>query len=256
MRRTMNIGARLGRILKTLYLFGKSDILAVVLTSTAVALVLAGPSSFKLLLRAFLWIQVHLLTFQVKNQVYHGRELHGLKAIAVLIMGAIFATTGHAQDFRDRSGDAYMGRKTIPLLLSQPAARWSLAVLIMAWTVGVVALWQPPVAASVAFAGVGLRCHGYISSYDERHDYVSYGWYGDCANVLAKCTSTPLLSQHSLMAYWDAAYEIEVSLDPGHKAHDYDDDNDDDYWDPIISDWQRLTAFLSYIDVGRFPRLV
>jgi hypothetical protein len=72
-----------------------------------------------------------------------------------------------------------MGRKTIPLLLSQPAARWSLAVLIMAWTVGVVAFWQPPVAASVAFAGVGLRClHGYISSYDERHDYVSYCWYG------------------------------------------------------------------------------
>lgn len=76
----MNIGARLGRILKTLYLFGKSDIPVVVLSSvripnhlnnlnlteqTAVALILAGPSSFKLLLRAFLWIQVHLLTFQV-----------------------------------------------------------------------------------------------------------------------------------------------------------------------------------------------
>lgn len=72
-----------------------------------------------------------------------------------------------------------MGRKTIPLLISQPAARWSLAVLMMAWTVGVVAFWQPPVAASVALAGVGLRClHGYISSYDERHDYVSYYWYG------------------------------------------------------------------------------
>lgn len=72
-----------------------------------------------------------------------------------------------------------MGRKTIPLLLSQPLARWSLAALITAWTIGLIALWRPPIVASIVFAALGLRCLvGYLSSYDERDDYVSYCWYG------------------------------------------------------------------------------
>ncbi|KND88295.1 hypothetical protein TOPH_07095 [Tolypocladium ophioglossoides CBS 100239] len=109
----------------------------------------------------------------------HGKELHGLKAIAVFMIGAIFATTGHAQDFRDRTADAVRGRKTIPLLLSQPVARWSLAALTTAWTIGLIALWRPPAVASIGFAALGLRClGGFISSYDEKDDYVSYCWYG------------------------------------------------------------------------------
>jgi hypothetical protein len=72
-----------------------------------------------------------------------------------------------------------MGRKTIPLLLPQSVARWSLAVLTLAWTIGLITLWRPPVVASVAFAAVGLRClGGYVSSYDEKDDFVSYCWYG------------------------------------------------------------------------------
>lgn len=86
---------------------------------------------------------------------------------------------GHAQDFRDRSADILKGRKTIPMLLSQPVARWSLAALIMVWTIGLIALWQPPLVANMVFIAVGLRClGGFISSYDEKDDYVSYCWYG------------------------------------------------------------------------------
>ncbi|KAF9895199.1 hypothetical protein FE257_000101 [Aspergillus nanangensis] len=51
--------------IRTLYLFGKSDIPAAVLPSMAVALVLAGPSSPNLIVKAFIWEQLHLLTFQV-----------------------------------------------------------------------------------------------------------------------------------------------------------------------------------------------
>lgn len=72
-----------------------------------------------------------------------------------------------------------MGRKTIPLLLSQPVARWSLAVMIAGWTIGLIALWRPPVLASIAFTALGLRClGGYLRSYEEKDDYVSYCWYG------------------------------------------------------------------------------
>lgn len=72
-----------------------------------------------------------------------------------------------------------MGRKTIPLLLSQPVARWSLAALITAWTIGLIALWQPPFLVSIAFAALGLRClGGYLWSFEEKDDYMSYCWYG------------------------------------------------------------------------------
>ncbi|EAU29593.1 predicted protein [Aspergillus terreus NIH2624] len=196
MQRTMNIGARLGQILKTLYLFGKSDIPVVVPSSVKNQIDgveedrLAKahrplPSGRISLGRAWvLYVMLFALMWAVS---VHARTVKCTFAYTVAIVayneGGLakvpIVKNGHAQDFRDRSGDAYMDRKTIPLLISQPAARWSLAVLMMAWTVGVVAFWQPPVAASVALAGVGLRClHGYISSYDERHDYVSYYWYG------------------------------------------------------------------------------
>ncbi|KAI4091486.1 MAG: hypothetical protein LQ344_004086 [Seirophora lacunosa] len=100
-------------------------------------------------------------------------------ALAVFLVGAIFATTGYAQDFRDRSADKMMGRRTIPLLLPQPVARWSLAASITAWTVGLLALWRPPVVAGIAFAAAGLTClGGFLRSYEEEDDYVSYCWFG------------------------------------------------------------------------------
>ncbi|KAE9963355.1 hypothetical protein EG328_011498 [Venturia inaequalis] len=259
----------LPKLLKTLYLFGKSDIPAATLPTMAIALVLTGSSNPILLAKAFVWNQLHLLTFQVKNQidgveedriakpyrplpagritledaqalyyclfglmllsgislntlpctiiysvaivVYnegglavvpvlkniigaiglacyawgtttildHGRQPQGFKSLAALMICAIFATTGHAQDFRDRSADTLMGRKTIPLLLPQGAARWSLAALILAWTVGLIVLWQPPIIASAVFFLLGMRClGGYLLSYEEKDDYVSYCWYG------------------------------------------------------------------------------
>ncbi|RDL31029.1 Integral membrane protein [Venustampulla echinocandica] len=265
MKSSVQTGALPFKFLKTLYLFGKSDIPAAALPSMAIALVLAGPSNLHLITKGFIWNQLHLLTFQldgieedriakphrplpsgrispaqatllyyvlfllmwvaaihtntttctlvysvaiviynegglaaipvVKNVIGaiglacycwgttiildHGKELHGLKAIAVLMIGAIFATTGHAQDFRDRSADATRGRKTIPLLLSQPVARWSLAAMTTAWTLGLIALWKPPAIASLVYAAAGLRClGGFVSSHDEKDDYISYCWYG------------------------------------------------------------------------------
>lgn len=72
-----------------------------------------------------------------------------------------------------------MGRKTIPMLLSPLWAKWSLAVLIAAWTVGLITLWQPPFLVAVAFTILGLRAlGGYLVSYDEKDDYVSYIYYG------------------------------------------------------------------------------
>jgi hypothetical protein len=65
---------------------------------------------------------------------------------AILISGLLFAMTvrkgthpphqelsdvlqGHAQDFRDRLGDAAIRRKTIPMTVPQSVVRWSLLLL-------------------------------------------------------------------------------------------------------------------------------
>lgn len=86
---------------------------------------------------------------------------------------------GHAQDFRDRTADTTRGRKTIPLLLSQPVARWSLAVMTVSWTLGLIALWEPPAIVTLAYVTTSMRClGGFLSSYEEKDDYVSYCWYG------------------------------------------------------------------------------
>ncbi|KAJ5028369.1 UbiA prenyltransferase family [Bipolaris maydis] len=108
----------------------------------------------------------------------NGEGLHSKRALAILIFGLIFSTTGHAQDFRDRSADVVMGRKTIPLVLSQPLARWSLAVMIAAWTAGLIVFWQPPMVVSIAFAILGLRTlGGYLMSDEEKDDSVSSGYW-------------------------------------------------------------------------------
>ncbi|KAK8009258.1 hypothetical protein PG991_011809 [Apiospora marii] len=264
-RRALNLGAIPFSIFKTYYLFAVSDIPAVTLPAMAIALGIAGPCSWQRTLFALLWVQLHLLPFQLGGieedrmakpyrplpsgritvgqatllhrvsfllmwvaafqantlactLVYSiaimsynegglselavprnlvgavgigcycwgttaildgGKDLQGLRAVAVLIAFGLFATTGHAQDFRDRSADQARGRTSIPLLLSQPVARWSLAAISAAWTVGLVLLWQPPVLATIAYVTLGVSyMTGFLASYDEKDDYYSYCWYG------------------------------------------------------------------------------
>ena len=52
----------------------------------------------------------------------------------VLMNAAVIFTTVHMQDLPDVVGDKSRGRHTIPLLLGQTPARWSLAILIFLWS--------------------------------------------------------------------------------------------------------------------------
>ncbi|KAF8213928.1 UbiA prenyltransferase family-domain-containing protein, partial [Mycena galopus ATCC 62051] len=81
----------------------------------------------------------------------HGMPLSNISITAIIISGLLHTTTGHAQDFRDRPGDAAIGRKTLPLLLPPHIARWSLALLMAAWTILLVYLWALPLAAALFF---------------------------------------------------------------------------------------------------------
>ncbi|KAJ7593897.1 UbiA prenyltransferase family-domain-containing protein, partial [Mycena floridula] len=108
----------------------------------------------------------------------HGKSLSDVSRLAVLLSGALHATTGYAQDFRDREGDSAIGRKTIPILLPQYLARWSLLVTIFAWTGALVWLWRPPILVSVGLVASGVvSTVKFVCDYSLEADNNSYLWY-------------------------------------------------------------------------------
>jgi 4-hydroxybenzoate polyprenyltransferase len=115
---------------------------------------------------------------------------------AILVSGSIFTVTvsaceclrlffltnqifkGHAQDFRDRSGDALLGRKTIPLILTQGVARWSLLLFMFAFTYGLILLWEPPPLIAAGFILVCIiTTVKFVANYSEEEDRKSFRWY-------------------------------------------------------------------------------
>ncbi|KAF7314811.1 Integral membrane protein [Mycena kentingensis (nom. inval.)] len=94
----------------------------------------------------------------------------------------IHLTTGHAQDFRDVSGDRAVKRKTLPMLLPSPVARWSLAWLLLLWSQILTTVWAPPfwmnmVLFSLA-AATGVRFIRAAKPYPrEAADAAAYWWY-------------------------------------------------------------------------------
>lgn len=53
----------------------------------------------------------------------------------MLVTAAVVATTVHAQDMPDMRGDRARQRQTFPLVYGERVARWSLAVLVVLWSV-------------------------------------------------------------------------------------------------------------------------
>ncbi|KAJ7437812.1 UbiA prenyltransferase family [Mycena galericulata] len=189
----------LWKLSKTILLFSQSDIVPILGPSLAVSMVLSGPTDIKAFTLGFLWLELHLLTFEIKNQIIgleedrlskpnrpivsgrltieaaqrlylavgiicvlysvyhrvllcstiymvaiccyneggmsrnwflksflgslgyvcycwgttiifnHGGHLSQTSMLAIAISGLVHTTTGHAQDFRDRFGDASIG---------------------------------------------------------------------------------------------------------------------------------------------------
>ncbi|KAJ7686082.1 UbiA prenyltransferase family [Mycena rosella] len=253
---------------KTVFLFSQSDTVPILGPSLAVSMVLAGPTDPTAFICGFLWLEFHLLTFEIKNQmigleedrlskpnrpivsgrislesaqilylcvgalsflysVYHrvvlcsaiymvaiycynergmagnwflksflgsfgymcycwgttiifdhGNDLSRTSIIAVAISGLVHTTTGHAQDFRDRFGDAAIGRKTLAILLPPRFARWSLMALVAAWTIGLIYLWNPPIPATLGFSILGcVSTVSFILDHSVEADRKSYWWY-------------------------------------------------------------------------------
>jgi 4-hydroxybenzoate polyprenyltransferase len=58
------------------------------------------------------------------------------------LMGAVVASTGHSQDMADQAGDRLRNQKTVPLVVGDGVARWTITVPTAVWTAAVSRFWN------------------------------------------------------------------------------------------------------------------
>ncbi|TRM68759.1 UbiA prenyltransferase family-domain-containing protein [Schizophyllum amplum] len=108
----------------------------------------------------------------------HGQYPSAPTLRVIITTGLIFATTGHAQDFRDREGDAAIGRQTLPMIMPQWLARWSLSALLFMWTTVLIYMWHPPLALCMAvYSLAAVTAASFTKDHSQQADQRSFGWY-------------------------------------------------------------------------------
>ena len=103
---------------------------------------------------------------------------HGQGVLTTPPTHRLTSVQGQAQDFRDREGDAAIGRKTLALILPQGVGRWSLAALLYAWTTALVWFWLPPAGFSLLLYVLATAAtYLFVTDYTEESDRRAYWWY-------------------------------------------------------------------------------
>lgn len=139
--------------------------------------------------------------------------LDGTAALAVCLSTAIFATTIHAQDFKDVYGDALVGRKTLPIVHPK-YSRQTILIGLSVWSLSLNIIWGLD-----SFTGallmllamcVGVRFMVYKTVPDDQFSFYLYNVRPQVP-VFRSFTATddkPDLSQvwlscaHALPGYW------------------------------------------------------
>ncbi|KAL5476971.1 hypothetical protein ACEPAI_3157 [Sanghuangporus weigelae] len=134
------------------------------------------------------------MSFEVGSCLIAGSNRHALDNISwlsVLCSAGIFATTIQAQDFKDTEGDRLVGRKTLPII-APGVARPTLMLALLAWSVGLSALWHLSTRASLAYVVLALAVGArYVTLNSIKSDQRSFYLY----NVW-------LSASHALPAYF------------------------------------------------------
>lgn len=137
------------------------------------------------------------------NDERPGSDCSHLDTIALLsicISAGIFATTIQTQDFKDTEGDRAIGRKTIPIVYPK-FGRWTVLIPLLAWSVGLSALWRLDALTSTAFtllaAFIGLR---YLNFATVHADQVSFYWYNVSAR--SRCPSFMHVPYRRMTQVW------------------------------------------------------
>ncbi|KAG2067696.1 hypothetical protein BDR04DRAFT_1211965 [Suillus decipiens] len=92
--------------------------------------------------------------FELGATVMIGSSIDKVGARAVTFNFVMFATTLHAQDFKDEEGDRLAGRRTL-VTLFPTFARMSMMISIPLWSLYLSRLWKMDLVCSVAFIAYG-----------------------------------------------------------------------------------------------------
>lgn len=111
------------------------------------------------------------------------RNLDWAAILSVFLSAGIFATTIHAQDFKDVYGDKMVGRMTIPIVMPR-IARYTVIIPMSLWSLSLVYIWGVDWATATVFLGicllVGIRFLRLTGVHD---DQVSFYWYNVSSDV-------------------------------------------------------------------------
>ncbi|OBZ71564.1 hypothetical protein A0H81_08916, partial [Grifola frondosa] len=106
---------------------------------------------------------------------------------AQLVNALIILTTIQSQDFRDSSGDALAGRRTLPLVYPQ-GSRIAITTLLILWSFFLCILWGLGILPSIIFLGLGAYVGGRFvtlrSTAADRRSYVYYNVWLCAAQIL------------------------------------------------------------------------
>ena len=77
-------------------------------------------------------------------QVASGPEytMHRAAYQWIAIIASVIFTTMQVQDLKDQEGDSARGRKTLPLVLGDRPARWTVAVPVLVWSILCPSFWS------------------------------------------------------------------------------------------------------------------
>ncbi|KAG1813598.1 UbiA prenyltransferase family-domain-containing protein [Suillus subaureus] len=136
-------------------------------------------------------------------------------ALAVALSSTAFATTLHAQDFKDEEGDRLTGRRTLPTIFPK-AVRFSMMLGIPLWSFGLSHIWKLDSLSTTAFVAYGAYVGARFVMYDSvAADKQSCKFYSVSRNIIWEHTEVKLTVNsyqlwyslgHLLPGYWRFFY--------------------------------------------------
>lgn len=111
------------------------------------------------------------------------------------VIAGVVGTTVHIQDMYDQLGDSAAGRKTIPLIIGDEPARWTIVMGVLVWSYLCPALWRLNLAGYVAPMALGiLIVTRSLLKRTVKEDRTTFKWY----NLWLVCLySLPLWKAYS-----------------------------------------------------------
>jgi 4-hydroxybenzoate polyprenyltransferase len=74
----------------------------------------------------------------------------------IFLIALVVGTSVHVQDMYDQPGDAAAGRRTLPLVIGDEMARWSIAVVVTVWSILCPLYWSSDMVGYLAPLGLGI----------------------------------------------------------------------------------------------------